>query len=414
VRLDRTAFKTSVWPDRSFSFGKTGPDRKDSRPGVLDGITRGYLGQIEFVANEGDQIVDSVSSDQLSDLWLQYERDGNEDGCRRVLEALADWAERHPDLAAGGGSPMGLSDATKLRNRSRRSFKTLIRRGLGGITRRAKRKVRSAATLLDQKYGRGRLSFATLTLPVLSDTEHLQVSRQWDYVSARVREEIQREMQRAGLPSSEIVGVTEVQEKRYEKWGVVCLHLHLLFLGRKVGEFWAIGPDKLREIWERVLSSPKVLGRSISCTTGTRIEKLRTSAAKEMAKYLSKGTKIINLLISDHKESYIPSAWYLMGRELGREVERSIDKVQTRQVDLIFDNLWLLKTAGILDYRLVSFEVPDRVVQGEVISWKSIVCGASGFWRCENWKQFLCDSTEDLIGVVKRYLDDRRIVMSAA
>jgi hypothetical protein len=380
---------------------------------VLDGILRGYLGQIEFTPNEGDQIVDSVSSDQLSDLWIQYERDGDDNGCRRVLEALAAWTERHPDLAAEGGSPMGLSDASKLRNRSRRSFKTPIRRGFGGITRRAKRKVRSAATLLDENHGRGRLSFATLTLPVLSEREHLQVSKQWHYVSSRVREEIQREMVRAGLPSSEIVGVTEIQEKRYEKWGVVCLHLHLLFLGRESGEFWVIGPDKLREIWERVLSSPKVLNRSISCPTGTRIEKLRTSAAKEMAKYLSKGVKIINLLIADGKQEFIPSAWYLLGRELGREVERKIERSQSYQVDVLFDNLWLLKTAGILDYRLVSFEVPDRVINGEVISWRAIVCGASGFWRCKNWKQFLCDSTEELISQSQKYLDDRRIVMSA-
>lgn len=356
----------------------------------------------------------ALTLDRLSDLWLEYEAAGDDKGCDRVLKALMTWADRHPETSTSAALPMGLSDVSNLRNRKKRISKPLIRRGFGGITRRAKRKVRSAATLLEKKHGRGYLSFATVTLPALPDHELFLVCQQWHYIARRFKEEIQREMERAGLSSSEYLGVTEIQEKRYAKWGQVCLHIHALFLGRSKGSWWCISPEKLRAIWERILSSAKVLNRCVECPTGTRIEVLRKPADKEMAKYLSKGTNIISRLISDGKAEFIPSSWYQMARELGREVESQIVRLTSHQVDVLFDNLYLLKSARILDFRFVCFESPDLVQGGEVLTWKSFICGASGFWKVKNWKQFLYNSTEELVQAVSCYLESRRINLSIA
>lgn len=196
--------------------------------------------------------------------------------------------------------------------------------GRKGITRHAQRQVRNAAFLLQQRYGKKRLSFITVTLPVLPSDCWYEVCANWSRIRKAFYQGIRYRLQSAGLPT-EVVGCVEVQSQRMETEGVPALHIHALFVGRKARKGWAIDPEDLRRLWRN--SVENVLKRSLgevywgSCEN---MESPKGDVAKYLAKYMSKGVECLKLWLDQCPEMPVPKQWYTLSRELKKLIESKI------------------------------------------------------------------------------------------
>jgi hypothetical protein len=139
------------------------------------------------------------------------------------------------------------------------------RYGTKGITRSGARTVRNAAYLLEKESGPRCLTFATMTVPALPMAQMAVLHENWSKVTELYRLSIRRVLLDKGL-RGEIVSVSEIQEKRYEKTGVPVLHLHSVFRGRLPYGGWALSTkvhDKIvRQSIEAVVGKVSVSFKS--------------------------------------------------------------------------------------------------------------------------------------------------------
>lgn len=269
-------------------------------------------------------------------------------GIEAVLEA-----ERsiHPP------APLGLSLLPNSRNRAKRGSK--------GITREAARNVRNAAYLMEERYGRKVLTFATLTLPSLSPEEFELIAVQWSTIVQRLVDRLRRDLVAADLPG-QIVGVTEIQEQRLTALGQFAPHLHLLFVGRKPRSSWQISTKRIDSIWHDVLS--KRLNRSVEINSACNLQMVRRSASGYLGKYMSKGSKTVSKIAETKPGTILPSAWHTMTRTLLNWIKKRI----TSDSDIIhslWEDCWA-ETQSLCAFRgFIEIEVSEGWVY---------ICGAYG------------------------------------
>ena len=181
-------------------------------------------------------------------------------------------------------TPLGLSPLTNCTAPSKPLLIKRSRRGSKGLTPKNKRDIRSASSLIERRYGRKRLAFLTATLPTTSLRHLALVATQADRVLDIAVKRLHRHLKSQGLPT-DYVAVWELQERG-------ALHLHLLCVGRHPWSGWAISTQQWDEIWRDAVSA--VLGdesANLSWRSACRIEQPRCSVARELSKYLSKGSK---------------------------------------------------------------------------------------------------------------------------
>jgi hypothetical protein len=265
---------------------------------------------------------------------------------------------------------LGLSIPVKSRNVPEPS-ETRQRRGKG-ITGHARRMVRSAAHILEEQHGKRNLSFGTITIPSLEESEMEIIRGNWNLLVKRFVEEIGRELVRHAL-SPQVLHVTEMQEERYQRLGEVAPHLHLLFQGRKSGsKKWAISIKKFRQIWERMISN--VLHREMSLPAGSRIEVVKKSAKRYLGKYMSKGGKILKDIVNAGLENALPASWWGMTNTLRKQVKDGIIQVDQELKNLIVDHIEDFKQAGLIRWSItVTKEIPQT--HGEVLAIPVCLCG---------------------------------------
>lgn len=204
--------------------------------------------------------------------------------------------------------------------------------------------IRSAAAVLEEKHGRRCLTFGTCTLPPMEQHEFDLVCLGWANLTRKFFQELQRMLSRKGL-DTDYVQVTEIQEKRFERWGQIAPHLHWIVQGRKVARSqWAIAPNEICSLWQRLLSN--VLGRVIDGSAATRIEAPRRSLLAELGKYLSKGSKIINRIAAAGHADKLPTAWWGCSKALKAEVKRRIVEDSGELTIWLCRNLKRLRTEG--------------------------------------------------------------------
>lgn len=243
------------------------------------------------------------------------------------------WAILCPEVLLEAGTPLGSSTLTifdKLTKGDVVEPKKLVSgratKGLMGISSYGRRVVRNAAHLLQEKCGRARCVFATVTVPSLPVEQMRVVHERWHKVVELYRLGLRRSLQDKGL-SGHSVSVTEVQEKRYEKTGLPALHLHTVFCGvTNVGRF-AISTEQHDQIWFKAIGACVDIPFdefSASCN----LQRVRKSAASYLGKYMSKGVKVVESIKNDGLGSWLPRHWWNCSRALSREV-----KEQTRSID---------------------------------------------------------------------------------
>lgn len=269
-------------------------------------------------------------------------------GIEAVLEA-----ERNKGTAV----PLGLSMLPNSRNRAKRGSK--------GITREAARNVRNAAYLIEERHPRKVLSFVTLTLPSLSPEEFELISAQWSIVVQRLVDRLRRDLVAAGCPG-EILGVTEIQEQRLTEFGQFAPHLHLLFVGRRIGRTWAVSTKRIDSIWHDVLSNR--LNRAVSTSSACNMQTPRGSIARYLAKYMSKGVKILKTSGTTKSGTILPSAWHTMSRTLLQRIKKRIVS-ESDIIHALWDDCWSEVHALCAFRGFVEIKVSDGWVY---------ICGAYG------------------------------------
>lgn len=243
-------------------------------------------------------------------------------------------------------------------------------RGSNGITREAARNVRNAAYLMEERYGKSHLTFATLTLPSLCPEEFELVAAQWSKIVQRLVDRLRRDLVNAGLPP-EIVGVTEIQEKRLTRFGQFAPHLHLLWVGRLVGRSWAITTKRIDSIWQDVLENR--LNRAIEINSACNLQRVRKSASGYLGKYMSKGSKAVSSIKLTSPGTTLPSAWHTISRKLLKWIaKRTI--VSPEIISLVWDDCWSK------DHALVGF---SGFIEVEVSEGWVYICGAYGRIKSE-------------------------------
>lgn len=217
------------------------------------------------------------------------------------------------------------------------------RKGLKGIGGEAKRKLRSGCYLLAERYGNKRLGFLTLTLPNadwLTDIWALNFSE----LVRQVIQEIRRELQRKGAPDS-VVGAIELQTERFEEYGQVAPHLHLVYVARANPRkpSWYISAKTFRKIWKRVLIAvvrpecPNIdeLKKHIEWDAAVDCAMIRKSAESYLSKYLSKGGGDIEAILEEYGEEFVPKAWYTISSKLLKAIMSSILSLSDRYLEIL-------------------------------------------------------------------------------
>ena len=216
LRPNGSEYICKRWPDHSFTIGKSQPVKHDKGNHPLDGISKDGFGTA-YTPREPE--VD-LNGERLFELAQKFEAAGLENEAYLVGQAAGNAIANEGD---GLNETMGLSVATNYHKRTRK--------GLKGITPQGKRMVRSCAAILEDKYGRECITFGTATLPPLLAEEIVMVCNSWSDLTRKFFQELRRLLQRRGL-STDFVYVTEIQEKRFDRWGQVYPHLHWLMQGR--------------------------------------------------------------------------------------------------------------------------------------------------------------------------------------
>jgi hypothetical protein len=211
--------------------------------------------------------------------------------------------------------------------------------------------VRNAAWWLQDFCGMFCLSFLTATLP--DEAIDLMESRgtfskDWSEIIRQFEQWLKRRLRREGLLDL-IVGVTEVQEKRWQQSGKVGLHLHWVFQGRpKRNSNWAISKEEFAEAWLRIVSN--VVGQKVESKSATRIERVKKSVENYLSKYMSKGGKVIDEIVAAGKLDQLPTAWWNVTNALKTIIRKAIKPISDEAKDCLFEGREDLKNQGIIQW----------------------------------------------------------------
>lgn len=196
-------------------------------------------------------------------------------------------------------------------------------RGRKGITSHGRRMVRFSARHLSDRYAQKCLSFLTCTLPPMPSEAVMILLPEWSRLLHNFRRKLQYHLKRAGLPTS-IVGVTEVQEKRFENEGSLPLHIHWIFVGRKPRKTWEYCCEHYRECWRECIQ--EIIGNDygIEWEASTRVESIRKDASGYIGKYMSKGCKAVRAVNEQGWEWLLPSSWYTCTNDLRATYKKNL------------------------------------------------------------------------------------------
>ena len=197
--------------------------------------------------------------------------------------------------------------------------------GLKGITRHGARTVRNGAFLLEEKYGQGNLTFLTCTLPRLDDCAEYSAGREWPEIVRIFNQSLTRLLKAAGLPPT-YVGCTEVQESRFDEYGGLPLHLHIVFPGRKRRGSWVISADQFRSLWRSAVVARCPEFEAAIFKSAVDCQRVKKSAENYLGKYMSKGSGTLARMLAEDPglAEFFPKSWWCCSMNLKRAIGKWI------------------------------------------------------------------------------------------
>jgi len=192
------------------------------------------------------------------------------------------------------------------------------KRGLKGITRYGRNLISSAAVVAESKYDRRLLTFATVTLPSAPVDCLQNLCAAWSTVVKSFVKNLTRGLKAKSLPAF-VFGVSEIQEKRFERTGVPALHLHCVFVGRNSRKSsWQVDRKNIRRWWKKAIAP--YLPADTNYDSVENVQQVKKSSAAYLGKYMSKGADSVARLVEQGLSDWIPSAWYTITHSFRREV----------------------------------------------------------------------------------------------
>jgi len=193
-------------------------------------------------------------------------------------------------------------------------------RGSRGLTSYAKRLIVGGVNLLEQKHGKHNLVFHTATLPSDDAVIKLETLKKSKEILKYWRKVLSRLLERVGLPKEDIVIVLELQKRR-------AIHFHTVFVNPCRRGRYRLSLEQLDRAWYQALTAifPKLKNTDFS--KACRTERVKKSAGRYLAKYLSKG---------EAGNFDFSITWYSIGNALKKEL-KALAKTVTRYVTKDFD-----------------------------------------------------------------------------
>lgn len=251
--------------------------------------------------------------------WHRHRPDEPLDG-----RSLADsWGEERGE----GGAPPPI-DLVNVPNLNRRTSQ----RGELGITTYGRRMLRNGVHILREKFPNLPLTLGTLTLPPLQSSDRRELSGSWGSVVHQVIQYLRRELERKGLPPL-VLSCSEIQPNRLGTGEGAYLHLHLIWVNPPNAPVeWGVDASRLRSFWDSLLS--RITGIDNLPSANIDLRYARGDIARELSKYLSKGSSVLAEAAEDLGRENLPRTWWNMSKALRDLVKSAI--LQGSEVGRLF------------------------------------------------------------------------------
>jgi hypothetical protein len=192
-------------------------------------------------------------------------------------------------------------------------------RGFKGITRYGRDMVTNAAYLMEQHHGLSNLVMGLGTIPNdYSRGAKNRIHTMWPTVMGKAKRAIRYWLRKNGeMP--ELVGVYEVQEKRFKRYGEPVLHFHFLMplhgdeqKRDAFNEWW-------RGYWTDLLD--KTAEEKTEYLAVGEAQWVRSDASAYIGKYLSKGAGVVQEMCAKGFRSWVPPTWWFMTTGLRLQIK---------------------------------------------------------------------------------------------
>ena len=273
----------------------------------------------------------------------------------------------------------GYEDSYKL-DKCPKLSQTSRRYGQKGISVAGKRKLKAGAALLQRNFGKGRLGFATLTLPNFTAPKLRYLAENWGSISRVFYQKLKRLHEKLGVPQF-IVGCTEIQPNRYKERGEICPHLHYIYVAKphKDASYY-YNTDQMRELWNSVVlhfihKGFPVTGKAAFMLASCKLEPIKKCISRYLGKYISKGGEIVDNIVEEGRGAELPRQWWTMSKPMKVLYESSL-----RSIDP--DLAWEM------------FSNPEAFLQAGVFSWYSMIeVEVNGIYRTVGLSAVLADDS---------------------
>jgi hypothetical protein len=233
-----------------------------------------------------------------------------------------------------------------------------------GISSKAQKVIRNCAWLLEEQEGKRNLTFCTITIPPLPEDFRSYLNKNWGDFKRRFIQELTRRLKAVGS-STNIIEVTEIQEKRYAATGQFYLHSHLVWgnsnrtgcrlstaalsLRSGANKQFAIDVSWLRGLLYRLLVQDFYKSNGVTTTDASnffcppfqfpRVEvaRVRGSVSRYLAKYLSKGASTVARFTTDKGVDVLelPRQWHYVGGGLRKVLKKRLRKFGSEVADFL-------------------------------------------------------------------------------
>lgn len=252
---------------------------------------------------------------------------------------------------------------------SQKSSHTPRRYGQKGISAHGKKMIRSGAALLEKIYGRELLAMVTLSLPNFSDGNLKILSQNWNEVQRIFFQRFVRHLKRRNAPT-EVVICTEIQEKRYRKYGQIAPHFHFIYVCRetKYDKNRYIHVNEMRQWWNDALISV-LRKKGGNCyeqyeeKASVNANVIRKSAVGYIGKYMSKGGAIVREINENGRGDELPRQWWSATATMKALIESEKKHLDQEICEFIFDNLNDCMDAGLIVWgKYVQIVWNDKII----------------------------------------------------
>jgi hypothetical protein len=272
-----------------------------------------------------------------------------------------------------GGVPLDLTDASNSHKISNRPESY----GRQGMTGYGKKMIRSACAILERAY-KGRLTFATVTMPPLPLEQRIALAECWPEFVRQALQWLSRRLEKSGLPTA-VCSVSEIQPTRLQADNGGYLHLHMVWPNRRARKgCWAIEVQEFRAWCESFLLRRGLLPDESWVNVDT--QRVTKSAAAYLSKYMSKGGEVLEQFVAENGWSACPGQWWNLTKTMRDAVKREVCKGEN--VGLLLESFidYLFATSDFSAFwacRTVDMEYDGRfiavgycgILKSEHVSW---------------------------------------------